>query len=189
MLTCEERCARAQRILNEKGLLDRLGRIGTPHVIGSCRMNMMAWNDLDIDVENDAMTIDKLYDLSAWIQKTFRPTWYEAKEEVNDAGKTVWFHGFEAMIDGEKWNFDLWFFDRETIKKAEAYCDSVAQRAANLPGARDAILTIKQELIARRRYGFDDYASMDVYRAVLEQGIRTTEELLTRYVKQENCID
>lgn len=189
MLTCEERYARAQRILNEKGLLNRLETIGTPHIIGSCRMNMMAWNDLDIDVENDTMSIERLYDLSAWIQKTFRPTWYEAKEEVNSQGKTVWFHGFEAMIDGEKWNFDLWFFDRETIARAEDYCDRIAAKANELPGARDAILTIKQELIARGRYGFDDYASMDVYRAVLEQDICTTEELLTRYVKQENRID
>jgi len=30
---------------------------------------------------------------------------------------------------------------------------------------------------------------MDVYRAVLEQGIRTADELLERYVKQKNRID
>ena len=41
MLTCEERYAFAQRILHEKGLFKRLETIGTPHVIGSCRMNMI----------------------------------------------------------------------------------------------------------------------------------------------------
>lgn len=188
-MTCEERFVCAQRILHEHGLLRRLEQIGTPHVIGSCRMNMMAWNDLDIDVENDRMSIDQLYDLTAWILKTFRPTWYEAKEEVNDEGKTVWFHGFEAVIQGETWNFDLWFFDRETIAKAEAYCDRIGEKTENTPGARAAIVDIKRELIARGRYGFDDYASMDVYRAVLEQGIRTTDELLERYVRRENRID
>ena len=189
MLTCEERFVRAQKILRGMGLLDCLETIGEPHVIGSCRMDMMAWNDLDIDVENSAMTREKLYALTAWVLETFRPTWYEANEEITDEGKTVWFHGFEATIDGEKWNFDLWFFDRETIEKAEAYCDRVAAAADAVPGARDAIVTIKQELIGRGRYGFDDYASMDVYRAVLEQGIRTTDELLARYVKRENRID
>jgi len=188
-MTCEERFARAQGILVNTGLLDRLKAIGVPHVVGSCRMKMMAWNDLDIDIENDGMSIDRLHDLTAWILRTFRPAWYEAKEEVNNEGKTVWFHGFEAVVEGEKWNFDLWFFDRETIRKAEDYCDRIAAKAEHMPGAREAILEIKQELIARGRYGFCDYASMDVYRAVLEQGVRTTEELLERYVKQENRID
>ena len=131
MLTCEERLARARRIL-DGGLLARLGEIGTPHVIGSCRMGMMAWNDLDIDVENDGMSLGKLHDLTAWILRTFRPVWYEAKEEVNDEGKTVWFHGFEAIIDGEKWNFDVWFFDRAGGKPAgRAGGDDLHQEGAH----------------------------------------------------------
>ncbi len=187
-MTPKERKARAERILHELGLYDRLAEIGKPHVIGSCRMDMMAWNDLDIDVENSKMSKEKLYELTAYILKTFSPSWYEAKEEINDEGKTVWFHGFEAVIDGELWNFDLWFFDQETIQKAEAYCDRIAAQANEKPGGREAIMRIKQELIERDLYGFEKYASMDVYRAVLEQNIKSTEELLANYVKQENRI-
>jgi len=187
-MTSQERKAQAERILYELGLYDCLAEIGKPHVIGSCRMDMMAWNDLDIDIENTKMSKEKLYDLTAYILKTFSPMWYEAKEEVNSEGKTVWFHGFEAVINGQLWNFDLWFFDHETIQKAEAYCDRIAQQARQNPSSREAIIHIKEELIARELYGFDKYASMDVYRAVLEQGIKTTDELLRRYVKQENRI-
>ena len=43
--------ANADRILYEFGLLDRLNKIGNAHIIGSYRMDMMAWNDLDIDIE------------------------------------------------------------------------------------------------------------------------------------------
>ena len=124
--------------------------------------------------------------MTAYILKTFSPLWYEAKEEVNDEGKTVWFHGFNAIIDGEEWNFDLWFFDEETIEKAERYCDKIADMSKKQQGSRDIILKIKQELIERNMYGFYQYASMDVYRAVLEQRICDTEELLEKYVKQEN---
>ena len=185
-MTSHERKAAAERILYGMGLYHRLAEIGKPHVIGSCRMNMMAWNDLDIDIENCAMAKEKLYELTVWILRTFSPVWYEAKEEMNGEGKTVWFHGFEAIIDGELWNFDLWFFDRETIEKAEKYCDSIAERCENLPESRNAILAIKQELIRRDLYSFEKYTSMDVYRAVLDQGIRTADELLERYVKCEN---
>ena len=45
-------------------------------------MDMMAWNDLDIDIENDNMSLEKLYELSVFIINTFHPLWYEAKEVV-----------------------------------------------------------------------------------------------------------
>ena len=185
-MTPEERRITADRILYDRGLLNRLAQIGTPHVIGSCRMDMMSWNDLDIDVENDGMSREKLYDLTTSILKSYHPLWYEAKEEIDGEGKTVWFHGFEAMIDGELWNFDIWFFSKETIAEAEAFCDRTTQMIRSQPGSREAILTIKQELIGREMYGL--YTSMDVYRAVLDQGIRSTEEFLAQYRKQKNRI-
>ena len=82
----------ADRILYEFGLMEQLEKIGIPHIIGSYRMDMMAWNDLDIDIENDNMSKEKLYELSAYIFKTFQPLWYEAKEEISEDGKRVWFH-------------------------------------------------------------------------------------------------
>lgn len=174
----------ADIILYNTGLLERLNKIGTPHIIGSYRMDMMAWNDLDIDIENQGMSIEKLYELTDYIIRTFRPKWFEAKEEITDEGRTVWFQGAEAVIDGELWNFDLWFFDRETIEKAEGYCEDIMARAAKIPGAKERMIGIKQELRERGLYGFGEgkFISMDVYRAVLEQGITDTEGMLERYV-------
>ena len=180
----------ADIILYNTGLLERLNKIGTPHMIGSYRMDMMAWNDLDIDIENSDMSIEKLYELTDYMIKTFRPKWYEAKEEVTDEGKTVWFQGAEAVIEGELWNFELWFFDSETIGKAESYCDGIAARTAEIPGARESVIKIKQELLRRGLYGYGEgkYISMDVYRGVLEQGIAGIEDMLERYVPGENRI-
>ena len=96
-----DRKAQADRILYEFGLWNRIEEIGRAHIVGSYRMNMMVWNDLDIDIENNTMSLDKMYELSSFIMNTFHPVWYEAKEEINDAGKRVWFHGFETMITGE----------------------------------------------------------------------------------------
>ena len=170
---------RADFILYETGLLKELERYGKPHPIGSYRMDMMAWNDLDIDVENDRMSLDRLHELTAYVLKTFRPVWYEAKEEVTEEGNTVWFHGFEAIIAGELWNVDIWFFNRETIRRAEDYCSWVASNAGN--AEREAIAELKQELIARNLYGFDKYHSTQVYEAVLEKRIRTIDEFLAAH--------
>ena len=56
----------------------------------------------------------------------------------------------------------------------------------------DDMLTIAPDsplrLLAGGLYGFDTYTSMDVYRAVLEQGVRSAEELLANDVNEENRI-
>ena len=171
-----DRKANADRILYEFGLLKKIEQIGKAHIIGSYRMNMMAWNDLDIDIENDAMSLDKMYELSTFIINTFHPVWYEAKEEVNDDGKRVWFHGFETMITGELWNIDLWVFDKETISNAERYCDDITQNTSQTQ--KDIIINIKNELILRGLYSFEQYKSIDVYKAVLENGVKNIDEFL-----------
>lgn len=171
-----DRKANADRILYEFGLLKRLEEVGEPHIVGSYRMNMMAWNDLDIDIENNTMSLDKMYELSAFIMKTFQPVWYEAKEEINAEGKKVWFHGFETMITGELWNIDLWFFDKETISNAERYCDTITDNTNQIQ--KDIIVSIKSELISRGLYSFEQYKSIDVYRAVLENNVKNIDEFL-----------
>lgn len=166
----------AKQILYELGLFDKLKEYGQPHIIGSYRMDMMAWNDLDIDIENDAMCIDKLYQLSEYIIRTFKPSWYEAKEEKTADGKTVWFHGFETSITGELWNVDIWFLDKDSIKKAERYCDDLAEKTDDVQ--KEQIIKIKQELIRRGLYSFEKFTSMDVYSAVTENGITNADEFL-----------
>ena len=169
----------ADFILYTANLLDELKKYGSPHIIGSYRMGMMAWNDLDIDIENGAMSIDKLYQLTEWIINTFKPIWYEAKEELSDDRKTVWFHGFETNITGELWNVDLWFLDKDTIEAAEKYCDEIAEKASDTQ--KKQIIEIKQELIARKLYSFDKFTSMDVYSAVIDNGITSIDDFLKQH--------
>ncbi len=172
----EERKKQADKFLYEMGLWNELKSYGEPHIIGSYRVNLMAWNDLDIDITNINMSIEKLYELSNFIIKTFKPVWYEAKQEITDEGKTVWFHGFETNITGELWNFDLWFFDIETITLAEQYCDDVMRKINVNPICRDTILSIKDSLIKAGKYGSEMHTSMDVYKAVLDNGIKDIDD-------------
>lgn len=144
-------------------------------------MDMMVWNDLDIDIENENMSLDKLYRLSQFIIDKFHPMWYEAKEEINSENKTVWFQGFEAFIGNELWNVDLWFFDKDTIKLTEEYCDRIVRQVKESPGSKEQIIRLKKELIARKLYSFDQYTSIDVYKAVLNQHIVDIGDFLANY--------
>lgn len=168
----------ADKILYSYGLFQDLEKYGTPHIIGSYAIDAMVINDLDIDITNENMDMGKLYQLTSVILKKFTPVWYEAKQETNSDGKTVWFHGFETMVLGELWNIDLWFFDYETIRGAEEYCDRVKQALDGNSVKREAVLQIKKELINQGLYSFDKFTGMDVYEAVLEKGILTAGEFL-----------
>lgn len=179
-MTIEEQ---AKCILYGCGLLEELSRYGTPHIIGSYRMDMLAWNDLDIDIENENMSLNKLHCLSQFIIDKFHPVWYEAKEEIHSENKTVWFQGFETFVENELWNVDLWFLDKDTIKSAEEYCDKIAMQIKGAPKSKEQIIRLKKELIARKLYSFDQYTSIDVYNAVLNQHIDDIENFLAYYVR------
>ena len=167
----------ADRILYEFGLLKKLEEVGKTHIISSYRMNMMAWNDLDIDIENRNMSQERPYEMTIFILNRFHPVWYEGKEEISDKGKKVWFLGFETMITGELWNVNMWFFDRETIANTEAFCDNITENATR--GQKDAIIKIKNCLITKGLYSDENYKSIDVYKAVMEKDVKTIEEFLT----------
>lgn len=177
------RSEQANYILNDLGLINELNKYGKTHIIGSYKMNLMAWNDLDIDIENDAMSLDKLYQLTNYILNTFSPTWYEAKEENNKQGNKVWFQGFEFYFDDALWNVDIWFLDKDEIEKAEKYCNGIKEKIQNKEQLKNAVISIKQNLIKRDLYSFDKYTSMDVYDAVINKGIINTEDFIERYKK------
>lgn len=178
-----KRAEQANHILYDLGLLSELNKYGTPHIIGSVKMNLMVWNDLDIDVENDFMSLDKLHNLTKSVLDNFNPTWYEAKEEINEQGNKVWFQGFEFYLANELWNIDIWFLDRDEIKNAENYCDDILDKIKNNEQLKTAIIDIKKELIKRDLYSFDKFTSMDVYDSVINKGITDIDDFIERYNK------
>ncbi len=176
------RLEQANCILHDLGLIKELNKYGTSHIIGSYKMNLMAWNDLDIYVENDFMSLDKLYQLTEFILVNFHPIWYEVKEEINELGNKIWFHGFEFYYDNELWNIDIWFLDKNVIENTENYCITIAESVKGNEQLRNVIIEIKQELINRNLYSFDKYTSMDVYDAVLKS-IMNTDDFINSYRK------
>lgn len=170
----------ADKLLYDFGLLNELNNYGTPYIVGSYAMDLMAWNDLDIYVYNDSMSTEKLYKLTAFILDAFKPVWYEAKEVI-DNGNKVWFHGFETEILGELYNVDIWFFDKDSITKALDFSMNIKQKLLVNPELKEIVINIKQTLIANEQYGFYKFSSMDVYKAVFEDNIRSYKEFIENY--------
>ena len=173
----------ADRILYKYGLIDELNKYGNTHIIGSYIMDLMVWNDLDIDIENTGINMNVIYSITKFVFDKFFPIWFEGKETIL-AGKKCYFLGFETNILKDVWNIDLWFFDKLEIEKCKKYCDDISSRILKNREFGDYIIKIKKELIQNGMYT-TSYNSLNVYDAVLNHGIKNFDELVKKYVKNE----
>ena len=67
---------------------------------------------------------------------------------------------------------------REVIDAIVA-CKAIYFAAIGGAGALYGNAIIKSELIARKLYSFEKYTSMDVYKAVIENGVKNTDEFIS----------
>ena len=172
----------AEKLLSS-GLKDTLSAYGKVFVTGSCRMDMMCWNDLDLYMEDCEMLRENWFALVHDVCKILKPYRFDG---FCNAGK--FFFGCETDIIGERWNVDIWVKDRQSIENAMCYCAGIVSAAEKEPEIKTAILAIKKRLIELKMYGLDKdrerhYHSDEIYRAVLEEGVRTSDEFLRKYPK------
>jgi hypothetical protein len=173
----------ADKILYKYGLIDELNKYGKSHIIGSYKMDLMVWNDLDVDIENLNINMESIYSITKFVFKIFSPIWFEGKETIMD-NKKCYFFGFETNILEETWNIDLWFFEKLEIEKCKKYCAEITEKINKNKGLQNYIIEIKKGLIQKGMYS-SSYNSIDVYDAVLNYGIKNTEELIRKYKKKE----
>jgi len=174
----------ADKLLYDYGILKLLERHGKPHVIGSYQMDMMTYNDLDINIEMYDDSFEGLYALSNDINILIKPYRFEGYIIKNNN----LFYGCETDITGERWNIDIWFRSKAEIIETKEYCDNISRQFSDNPKLKKAMFTIKQELIELRLYGIDKspkkhYHSADIYKAILDEGILSFEDFVAKYPK------
>jgi hypothetical protein len=170
---------KADEILYNLGLLNKLDQYGKTHVIGSYFMNLMVWNDLDIDVENENICLKDIHELLKFVIDNFYPVWIEGKKCILGK-KLCYFIGFETNILNELWNVDIWFFDKTEIAKCKNYCEEINKKLNE--DLQKVVIEMKRKLIENGQYS-TRYNSVDVYDAVINKNIRTVDELYEKYKK------
>ena len=85
--------------------------------------------------------------------------------------------GAEVHFEDELWSIDIWLQKPDWVDAVQQDKVLIKQLAGLDQQSRDAILTIKYELISQNAYG-SKFSSLDVYKAVLDLGIKTTEDFL-----------
>ncbi|MFJ9844129.1 hypothetical protein ACIRYZ_27460 [Kitasatospora sp. NPDC101155] len=189
--------AEADAVNADLGLDALLGALGTPVRVGSSALGLMVRRDLDVTVvcpRLDASVHERVAALGA------RLALHERVRQVrfrNDTG--AWNADPGAYPDGlylglsyrspqgrspggrspagNDWTLDLWFVDDPDRQPDLAHLRELPPRLT--PQTRAAILRIKHAWAQSPEYG-RSVRGWDVYRAVLEDGVRSPEEFERR---------
>ncbi len=172
MSNCELK-READQLIEAACLPDLLANYEEWFIGGSYSYDLMCWRDLDIYV------LDRTRDLKSCFAVGYEVTQRLAARKsrfTNNVGQ------FEAGPDGlywgiklgdsrhGEWKLDLWFLDEAGYKEHARYSASMREQLST--ETRSAILTIKESYWRRSEYR-DTITSHMIYRAVLDEGVRT----------------
>lgn len=155
------------------GLLDVLASYGAVHVVGSHRLGLMAWRDLDIHLVPWILDRSSFFELGSRIAEVVVPHRMHYRDETIVGTDGLPSGLYWGVYLGEEragaWKLDIWATDERGLERVQAYCRRIEQRLT--VDSRGIILAIKEKCWqlpeCRKRFG-----SGDVYEAVLEHGVR-----------------
>ena len=166
-------------LMYNHGLLKILQKYGDVYIVGSYRMEIMTWNDLDFYMDKSNLNAQSYYYLTSDIIREMKPSHFNGELNIENE---LAFLGFETRISGDRWNIDIWWKDKSEIDDSMAYAHNIICQINENPELKNVVIKIKQDLIIRGLYGFDKgkkhYHSKEIYDAVFNQGILTTEHFL-----------
>lgn len=172
---------KATAFLAKENIINILHKYGIPTIVGSYRMQIMTWNDLDFYMSLSDFDIDHYYGLVKELINVLKPIRFDG---ICNPEKKLFFIGMEVLYDEERWNIDIWWKNESEIADSVSYANDLILQMQLHPELKDAVIRIKQELINRKQYGFDKgkvhYHSNEIYDAVFRKGILTEDQFLSQ---------
>lgn len=171
--------AEAEGVYRDLRLDEVLGEVGAPTVVGSAALGLMVRRDLDVDVvceRLDEAAVAAVAEAGSRLAThprvrvvTFRND-RGAWNEEPDAYPDGLYLGVECRaVSGAVWNLDVWFLDEPERQPSSAHLTTLRPRLTD--ETRAAVIEIKRAWADRTEYG-TTVRSYDVYRAVLDDGVR-----------------
>ena len=170
--------AEADAVVADLGLDGLLSALGEPVRTGSSALGLMVVPDIDITVACPSLDADAVVGVAARLARhervrvvQFRKDdgrWNAAPDAYPDGLYLglKYLSGKDRHGTGTEWNADIWFVDEPERQPDLGHVRTLPERIT--PEVRAAILLIK--------HSRPDYRSFDVYRSVLDDGVRTPED-------------
>lgn len=171
----------ADIILQDLDLKNFLMRFGKVIFVGSYALELMSWEDIDIVVSTNPNYKDYLEAVNYFFPKD-----NVYSMNIQDFRKSIYPDRPQGIYCGVSylakpstfWKIDIWFMSHST---AIDVMQGVEKKLNN--ENRSVILKIKNEMRDKTTYG-KQVSGMDVYKAVLDEGITTLEDF-EKYLRKQ----
>ncbi|MFC6089683.1 hypothetical protein [Saccharothrix lopnurensis] len=169
----DELRAEADRVVADLDLDRLLSAVGEPVRTGSSALGLMAVPDIDVTVVCPALDTAAVLRVGAELGAHERVGAVRFRKDLGpwNAEPELYPDGLYLGVAfrtaaGRDWNLDLWFVDEPDRQPDLGHVRTLPARLT--PEVRAAVLLIKHER--------PDYRSFELYRAVLDSGVRTPED-------------
>lgn len=168
-----ERKKEAKHILSDLGLIRKWEQFGRPVIVGAFSYDLMLDPDIDMEIYCPDLRIEDGFQVLSECALNPRVTKARFSNELNKSDKALYWQLRYKYEDDIEWKIDMWSADNNyNLPRSEDLIqpmrDSLTQET------RQAILALKNK---RKEDASLICPSIDLYRAVLTDGVRTSEEL------------
>lgn len=173
----------AAKILKNSRVIELFSDYGTVKLVGSYALNVMLRPDLDIyvltkkqDFEKLSKILNRLFSKNYFQQICFA-NWYDFSRESGIEG---YYLEPKINIGKNRWKLDIWFMTEDQYKPHTEKFLGLLNNDFNPEIKRGIILELKNHFRDGEKYKGNINGKM-IYKAVLEDGIKTPKEFEERY--------
>ena len=169
----------AAAVRADLSLDERFSDIGVVTLVGSAALGLMVSRDLDVTVVCQRLDVARIAALAAPLVEHERVWQLLFRDDTSDwktdpSYPDGLYVGLRyRTLPGDDWNVDVWFVDEPDRQPDLAHVRTLPERITD--DARLAILRIKHAWAGHPSYG-SSVTSHDVYTAVIDQDVRTTDD-------------
>lgn len=164
---------RAQAILDDLGLLEKWGRFGRPVLVGAVSFDLAVAPDLDMEIYCPDLKIEHGFQVLGQCALNPRVTSAQFLNALATPDKALYWQLHYRTEEGVDWKVDMWSAPNDyDLPRGEDFVQPM--KDALTEETRHAILALKE---ARAGNRIPQLISIDLYRAVLEGGVRDPAQL------------
>lgn len=173
----------AKKVLEDLKIIEILSKFGNPKIVGSFETGLMTWRDIDIELEKEIKdeqyweVVDKLF-YEPSLKYLTLINFKNSKNPITPKGLYI---GIKYWLNDKEWKIDVWFIPPRP-KDSENMNEWIKDKLNDKN--RRIILDVKNQIHSNPKYRRSIF-STDIYKAVIEKGIRDLDGFES-YLKETN---
>ncbi len=160
--------------MHDLDLIAKWRRFGRPVLVGAMSFELTVAADIDMEIYCPELKIEHGFQVLSECAMNPRVASAQFVNGLHTPDKALYWQLRYRADDGVEWKIDMWSAPEDyALPRGEHFVQPM--KDALTPETRAAILTLKEARVAGQ---LSMFLSIDLYRAVIEGGVRTVDEWL-----------